>query len=384
MSFTLAHLSDLHITPVRFQHLPLRLNKQTLGWVKWSLRRSKEHRPEVLEALITDLHAQQPDHVAVTGDLTNVGLEDEIRSALSWLQQLGDQQHVSLIPGNHDTYTRASPHSIWQYWENYLRSDYGDWPSLKALAETAAPDSTNESETNDLAAAFPTLRIRGCVALIGLCSAHPTGLFQATGNIGVAQRTRLAHMLRALADTPLCRIVLMHHPPTQAGLTRRRRLHDASALQHVLATGGVDLVLHGHTHETTLTHLQPSEQLELAGFAGLAGLAGFAGFAGHVAAIPAIGVRSASALNHKPKRMAQYHLYHIEPVSCPGRRTRFHISLVIRGYDRDSGRFQSVGRYIPCHGDGPMIMRPKKTRSQRLYFLAFQRNTENNAGSTGG
>lgn len=72
MSFTLAHLSDLHITPVRFRYLPFRLNKQTLGWVKWSLRRSKEHRPEVLDALITDLHAQHPDQIAVTGDLSTL------------------------------------------------------------------------------------------------------------------------------------------------------------------------------------------------------------------------------------------------------------------------------------------------------------------------
>jgi 3',5'-cyclic AMP phosphodiesterase CpdA len=334
MSFTLAHLSDLHITPVRSQHLPWRLNKQTLGWIKWSLRRSKEHLPEVLEALIRDLHTQHPDHITVTGDLTNAGLADEIQSALPWLQQLGGQQHVSLIPGNHDTYADASPHDVWQYWENYLRSDCDDWPRLKALTQTASPDINKE--TDALAAVFPSLRIRGPVALIGLCSARPTNLFHATGYVEAAQRTRLAHMLWALADTSLCRIVVIHHPPTHVGLNRRRHLHDANALQHVLATGGVDLILHGHTHETILSHIHPSGQSELD------------------TAIPVVGVRSASALNHNPQRMAQYHLYQIESVPCAGHRTSFRISLLVRGYDRDSGRFQPVGRYNLSPEDSPM------------------------------
>jgi 3',5'-cyclic AMP phosphodiesterase CpdA len=349
MSFTLAHLSDLHITPVHSQHLPLRLNKQTLGWIKWSLRLSKEHLPEVLDALITDLHAQHPDHVAVTGDLTNVGLEDEIQSALPWLQRLGDQKHVSLIPGNHDTYAAASPHNVWQYWENYFRSDCDDWPSLKAFTQTAGPviNATNK-KTDGLAAAFPTLRIRGPVALIGLCSARPTRLFHATGYVEAAQRARLAHMLRALADTSLCRIVMVHHPPTHVGLNRRRHLHDANTLQHVLTTGGVDLVLHGHTHETMLSHIHTSGQSELD------------------TAIPVLGVRSASALNHNPKRMAQYHLYQIEPVPSVDHRISFRISLLVRGYDRDSGCFQSVGRYVLHPGnaseDGPIDHAAEKTR----------------------
>jgi hypothetical protein len=147
------------------------------------------------------------------------------------------------------------------------------------------------------------------------------------------------------------------------GLNRRRRLHDASALQEVLAVGGVDLVLHGHTHETTLTHIHPSAQSAKSGLAELAG---------HTTAIPIVGVRSASALSHKPKRMAQYHLYQIEPVSCPGHRTSFHISLVIRGYDKDSGRFQPVGRYNLSPEDslmnGPIDHSAKKNTPLEAVF----------------
>jgi 3',5'-cyclic AMP phosphodiesterase CpdA len=57
------------------------LGKRALGWLSWKLRRRHAHRSEVLEALIADLRKTAPDHVAVTGDLTNVSLEDEFGAA---------------------------------------------------------------------------------------------------------------------------------------------------------------------------------------------------------------------------------------------------------------------------------------------------------------
>lgn len=314
MPVTIAHLSDLHITPIRFRNIPWRLNKRPLAWLKWSLQRSKEHRPEVLEAVIADLEAEQPDHIVVTGDLTNIGLEDELRSAVPWLKRLGNPNDVSLIPGNHDTYTSASQATLWNYWEAYLRSD------------TPPPfHLTSDNPT----ALFPTLRIRDQLAFIGVCSGRPTNIFHATGLLGTGQLARLEAVLQSLKETSLCRIVLMHHPPTRAGLSKRRCLRDAEAVQHVLASAGAELVLHGHTHKTTLTSV-PRQ----------AGLA----------AIPVVGVRSSSARSHRPYRTAQYHLYRIEPDQALAdqaldRSHGFRVTLTIRGYDTDSGRLTQVGQY---------------------------------------
>ena len=307
MSFTLAHLSDLHVTQVRFHSLPRRLNKQTIGWLKWFVRRRYEYRPEVLEALIADLHSQRPDHTVVTGDLTNLGLETELRSALSWIERLGDPHQVTLIPGNHDTYTAVSAASLQAHWRAYLRSD-------TPPAGLTFPHS--------FPSVFPSLRVRGPIALLGISSVGPTGLLSATGRVGLTQQARLGQLLQHL-DKTVCRVVLMHHPPTQAGLPQRRRLRDAQALHRVLAESGVDLVLHGHTHTTTLTHIP----------------------APHRAAIPVVGVRSASALGHKPKRSAQYHVYTLTPGQTKSRVARFQISLSIRAYDPDSGRFHQLGPY---------------------------------------
>jgi hypothetical protein len=50
--YTLAHLSDSHVTSVRIPGLRSMLNKRIFSWCKWSFERRKIHRPEVLDALV--------------------------------------------------------------------------------------------------------------------------------------------------------------------------------------------------------------------------------------------------------------------------------------------------------------------------------------------
>ena len=54
MIFRLAHISDLHATPVLPRGITPLLGKRALGWLSWQLRRRHVHRPEVLEALLLD------------------------------------------------------------------------------------------------------------------------------------------------------------------------------------------------------------------------------------------------------------------------------------------------------------------------------------------
>jgi 3',5'-cyclic AMP phosphodiesterase CpdA len=281
--------------------------KQTLGWLKWILKRSKEHRTDVLDALVEDLQTAQPDHVVVTGDLTNLGMETEFPTATMWLQRLGGPQQVSIVPGNHDTYTFSSPSVLWTYWMDYLRSDSQE----KAILRAINPPDTEPFQ------GFPTLRIRGPVALIGVSSAQPTNLFYANGSVGKAQLDRLEHLLHSLANSGLCRIVLIHHPLSKEGIARRRRLSDAQAVQGVLRRAGADLVLHGHTHRTSVVTVPGRDN-----------------------AIPVIGVRSSSAVGHKPHKRARYHLYRIERLDPPQDGRHFRMTMTTRGYDDAQGCFQ--------------------------------------------
>ena len=78
--------------------------KRVAGYVNWHRNRRELLLREVLDRLVADMRHQAPDHVAVTGDLVNVGLPAEHMHALTWLQHLGAADAVSVIPGNHDIY----------------------------------------------------------------------------------------------------------------------------------------------------------------------------------------------------------------------------------------------------------------------------------------
>ena len=75
--FTLAHLSDPHLAPLPKPRLVELAGKRVLGYVNWTRNRHKYQRREVLDALVADVRAQTPDHIAVTGDLVNLALEAE-------------------------------------------------------------------------------------------------------------------------------------------------------------------------------------------------------------------------------------------------------------------------------------------------------------------
>ena len=79
MSFTIAHLTDVHLGPLpRPQLAELRL-KRVMGYVNWKRARERLSDMAALARLVADMHAQTPDHVAVTGDLVNIALPSEFR-----------------------------------------------------------------------------------------------------------------------------------------------------------------------------------------------------------------------------------------------------------------------------------------------------------------
>ena len=314
--FTLAHTTDWHTTQLAGAGAAPFLSKRFFGWLSWNIRRHRVHRPEVLQAMFADLADQAPDHVAITGDLTNVALPQEFQQAALLLRSLGPPEWVSVIPGNHDAYVAVPPERSWDLWAPYLVSDAG--------AGTSASSDTDADSRAPRAADFPTLRVRGEIAIVGVCTALPTPLFQASGLVGGEQLARLEALLLELRERDLFRVVLIHHPITDVELERRRRLRDADAVLEVLARAGAELVLHGHRHRTVLAHA-----------------------AGPEGKIPVVGARSASDVGEKEKKRAQYHLYGIwrrEPTEN-GCGSRYGITLRIRGWDVRSRSFREDERH---------------------------------------
>src|SRR5438552_15712424 len=99
--FLLAHLSDPHLGPIPTPRVAELINKRGLGLINWYRKRHRHHRADVLGAIVADLQAQQPDHIAVTGDLVNISLDAEFARAAKWLDTLGQPRDGTPTPGKH-------------------------------------------------------------------------------------------------------------------------------------------------------------------------------------------------------------------------------------------------------------------------------------------
>jgi len=296
-SFTLAHLSDPHLSSLSFVQPGDLIGKRLLGYLSWRLHRRLEHRGEVLTALDRDLAGLHRDHTVVTGDLTHIGLPGECHEAQAWLHGLGPPSRVTVVPGNHDAYAHAS-------WERTM----GLW------AEYMGVSRKRDRGQQD----FPSVRSRGSLALIGLSTARPSLPFLAVGSLGRQQLERLAPILREAGRNGRFRVVLLHHPVLPDVVNRRQGLTDAQALREVLAREGAELVLHGHAHRSFRGHTP-----------------------GPAGPIPVLAVPSASAMGLKKGELARYHLYRITP--DPG---GWRVDVSMREYDRISGHFSEVGEML--------------------------------------
>ena len=232
----------------------------------------------MLDAIVRDMKAQSPDHIAVTGDLVNVSLDVEFAARRAGSIRLGSPKDVTLTPGNHDAYIRRASGRAAQHWGEFMRGDDG--------------------------AAFPFVRRRGPVALIALTTSLPTGPFMATGRLGGDQLARLAEILIALSREPVFRVVLIHHPPVRQRAHYMKRLIDGPMLSCAPRRAWCELVLHGHNHEQQLMWLD-----------------------GPKGRIPAVGVPSASAIVRTHDEPAAYNLYRIG--GAPG---AWQCEMTVRGF----------------------------------------------------
>ena len=284
MSFLLGHISDPHVGPVLRPRWRELAGKRFTGYLNWRRGRHLIHDMAMLERITADLLAQRPDHVALTGDLVNIGLESEFVTAQRYIERVGAPEFVSVIPGNHDVYVRSS---------------------FKYFAASASPWMTGDGTAK---VQFPYVRVRSGVALIGLTSGVPTAPLLASGECGVVQLRALATALEAAKLAGHVRVVMIHHPPHRTGAKLGRGLRDARAFEKVIQVQGADLVIHGHNHKQSLARIPGPDGT----------------------AVPVIGVGSASAVPGSISHRAGYNLYRIER---DGDRTA--IEMQMRGLTED-------------------------------------------------
>jgi len=295
----IAHLSDIHIGPLVGLSPRFWNTKRALGFLNWHRKRRFVHRSEVADRLVADLAQQPLDHVAVSGDLANLGLPAEHERALAWLAKLGPPDRVSVVPGNHDIYAELGGDQGPMRWLEFMQSDVSDEPLTSA-------------------ASFPFVRRIGRIALIGINSAVPTPPAIAIGRVGAEQRARLGSMLERLGADGYFRLVMIHHPPLPGHAKAHHELEDAAEVERILVAHGAELVIHGHNHTSTTAWRQAESGRPIA----------------------IVGVPSGSAARSiKGEPLARYHIYRIAPDAGSWR-----IDLEARGIEAPDGAVVPLGK----------------------------------------
>lgn len=295
------HLSDPHVIDWAGEPWTAFANKRVTGAANFMLRRRGVHRREVLDAMLEDVVRLAPDHVVVTGDVSSLAFARELRAFGEILERHGlDAGRVSVVPGNHDAYTRRA------------------WLDRLALTELGRYAS---SDLHGGAPCFPFVRLRGPLAIIGLCSAAARPWFVCSGFLGPRQTRCLADLLRSPAVRERYPVVLLHHPPiayprwlkdVTAGLMDRRRFLETLGAG---LEGRDALVLAGHLHARKRVRLDLPGRVEL------------------------LVAPSASDRSDKPSRCAAFHVIHFEA----GAGSRVEPSSVeVRCFDPQAGRVIDV------------------------------------------
>lgn len=241
---TLAHISDIHLAPLPPVKPWELLNKRITGYLNWRMHRQDALDGSGLQNLVSHLREQNVDLTAVTGDLVNVALPAEMTRALGWLQSIGPSERVCVSPGNHDAYIPGALRSAREKWGEYLKGETVD-------------DSP-----------FPYVRRVGEMAVIACSSAVATWPWFSSGRFSERQAGRLTRCLKLLGEAGYFRVILIHHPPNIEARNPRLGLWGGARFREVIAAAGAELILHGHTHRSSMHSVTgPASEVPVIGVA---------------------------------------------------------------------------------------------------------------------
>ena len=179
-------------------------------------------------------HAQKPDLILITGDITQSGLKPEFEAAARWIKSLPEPVFVTV--GNHDV----------PYWDVLARLF---WP-WKAFEKATG------HRAHDHAFTKLGLMVRGVTTARG----WQARLNWSKGVIDLEQTARAAEALRQTSPDTL-RILACHHPLVEmidTPMTGAVKRGDRAA--RIFAEAGVDLITTGHVHVPFALPIDMSER----------------------------------------------------------------------------------------------------------------------------
>lgn len=224
----LAHISDPHLPPPHIPWSAFFLNKRLLSALLWKQKRSKQLQPHINSSLLEHIRRfKTVSAIMVSGDITNFGTREEYMASVPWLRHLPAAPIV--VPGNHDAMVAALPENSLDLWKEWSGDTY------------------------------PFVRYIDHVAIIGLNSAIPTLPFTAYGRVSSAQLLHLDSLLKTLGEQGYCRVIMIHHPPKKGLLKTKKSLLNLKKVSEILRKRGAELVVHGHSHNATVTTVENTD-----------------------------------------------------------------------------------------------------------------------------
>jgi 3',5'-cyclic AMP phosphodiesterase CpdA len=272
----IAHLSDLHLLSLEGA-VPFRLmNKRLTGYLNIRFHRKSVHKPYAVKAAARALKDLSIDQVVITGDVSNLALENEFALVRAFIaEELGlPARQVSMVPGNHDCYT-AGAHRSRRFARAFAEHLVSDLPEL-----------TPEGEV------YPYVHLRGPAAIIGLSTAVPRPPLVASGQLGSVQLAALERILAHPEVTSRTVVLLQHHPIHNSTSVAKRMLEgldDAEAERRILAKVPRGLILHGHLHRRVHRQVETDR-----------------------GRLDAVGATSTSLIHESDERMAGFNVYELD------------------------------------------------------------------------
>ena len=203
--YRLAHLSDVHF--------------------------GKIAHPRVVETLVAEVNAADMDLVVVSGDLTQRARRSQFIDARAFLDRFAAP--VLVVPGNHD---------VPAWWRNPVGRVFRSARKYQRFI------------TDDLTPTFTAAR-DGLppLAVLGINSAH--GLTIKGGRLRSRHNEVIASFFGAQSAEAVRILVLHHHLRLLETLGQHDVARGAARTLDTAADAGVDLVLCGHIHKSTVEHV---------------------------------------------------------------------------------------------------------------------------------
>ena len=236
----------------------------------------------LFERLSADLHLLEkegvrPQIIVVSGDLAEWAKKSEFQDALEFLIKLTERcavsrDHVIIIPGNHDINRNLSEsyfkqcegddekpvYPYWIKWKHYkwlFQEFYQSFPSITFTVEE--PWTLWE---------FADLKM----AVAGLNSTMDESHLEKShhGFVGEKQLRWLADRLSSYRQQGWFRLGVVHHNVERGAVADDENLIDADDLKRLLVPE-LNLLLHGHTHNSKIGWLSPYTPVLATGSAAL-------------------------------------------------------------------------------------------------------------------